>query len=74
MGNLAFTWKYQGRHTDAVTSMEDCAQTRQRVLGAGHPDTLSLQLLEVDFANYIPTSLTDLNLTRLVKQDSVPTE
>ncbi len=41
MNNLAFTWKGQGRHTDALTLMEDCARARQRVLGADHPYTRS---------------------------------
>ncbi|KAK3900246.1 hypothetical protein C8A05DRAFT_17429, partial [Staphylotrichum tortipilum] len=41
MANLAFTWKDQGRHTDAFALMEDCAQARQRVLGVNHPATLS---------------------------------
>ncbi|KAK4232924.1 hypothetical protein C8A03DRAFT_19895, partial [Achaetomium macrosporum] len=41
MHNLAFTWKDQGRHSDALALMRDCAQARQRVLPAEHPDTLS---------------------------------
>ena len=41
MNNLAFTWKAQGRHTDALALMGDCAQARQRVLGIDHPYTLS---------------------------------
>ncbi|KAK3684336.1 hypothetical protein B0T22DRAFT_470114, partial [Podospora appendiculata] len=41
MNNLAFTWKDQGRHSDAIVLMEECSQARQRVLGTGHPDTLS---------------------------------
>lgn len=41
MGSLAFTWKDQGRDTDALALMENCAQARRRVLGADHPDTLS---------------------------------
>ncbi|KAK4206289.1 hypothetical protein QBC37DRAFT_435162, partial [Rhypophila decipiens] len=41
MNNLAFTWKGQGRHADALALMDDCAQARQRVLGEEHPYTLS---------------------------------
>ncbi|KAK0717746.1 hypothetical protein B0T26DRAFT_627782, partial [Lasiosphaeria miniovina] len=41
MGNLAFTWKSQGRHANALALMEDCAQAQRRVLGQKHPDTLS---------------------------------
>ncbi|KAK3687908.1 hypothetical protein B0T22DRAFT_458249 [Podospora appendiculata] len=41
MNNLALAWKDQGRHSDAVALMEECSPARQRVLGAGHPDTLS---------------------------------
>ena len=40
MNNLAFTWKNQSRHTDALALIEDCAQARQRVLGADHLKTL----------------------------------
>jgi len=40
MGNLAFTWKDQGRHLDALVLLEDCAQARQRVLGVEYPHTL----------------------------------
>jgi hypothetical protein len=41
MHNLAFTWESQGRHADALSLMEDCAQARRRVLGEEHPYTLS---------------------------------
>ncbi|KAK4170577.1 hypothetical protein QBC36DRAFT_341619, partial [Triangularia setosa] len=41
MNNLAFTWKSQGRHSDAFALMKDCVQARQQLLGAEHPDTLS---------------------------------
>jgi hypothetical protein len=41
MGNLAFTWKSQGRHKDALALMQDCVKAQQRVLGLKHPDTLS---------------------------------
>ncbi|KAH8913126.1 hypothetical protein BR93DRAFT_871538, partial [Coniochaeta sp. PMI_546] len=41
MNNLAFTWKSQGRHQDALALMQDCVEARQRVLGPQHPDTLS---------------------------------
>lgn len=41
MGNLAFTWKDQVRHTAALALMEDCAQVCQRVLSPAHPHTLS---------------------------------
>ncbi|KAK4232721.1 hypothetical protein C8A03DRAFT_20041, partial [Achaetomium macrosporum] len=41
MNNLAVTWKDQGRYTDALALIEDCAQARQRVLAAEHPSTLS---------------------------------
>ncbi|KAK0712753.1 hypothetical protein B0T26DRAFT_651449 [Lasiosphaeria miniovina] len=41
MNNLAFTWKYQGLHIEALALMEGCAWARQRALGPRHPDTLS---------------------------------
>lgn len=40
MANLAFTWKDQGRHADALALMKDCAQARQQVLGPEHADTI----------------------------------
>ncbi|KAH8894723.1 hypothetical protein GQ53DRAFT_643202, partial [Thozetella sp. PMI_491] len=41
MSNLAFTWKSQGRHADALALMQACARARGRVLGLQHPNTLS---------------------------------
>jgi hypothetical protein len=41
MANLAFTWKQQGRDSDAFQLMEQCVKLRTRILGAEHPDTQS---------------------------------
>ena len=41
MGNLAFTWKKQGRVAEAIELMKKCVQLQTQILGAGHPDTLS---------------------------------
>jgi hypothetical protein len=41
MNNLAFTWKEQGRDTEALNLMEECITGRTRILGTDHPDTLS---------------------------------
>lgn len=41
MHNLAYTWKTQGRVTQAVHFMEECIRLRLRILGANHPNTLS---------------------------------
>lgn len=41
MNNLAFTWKGQGRHTEAVRLINDCVQLQRRILGVGHPHFLS---------------------------------
>ncbi|PQE18243.1 hypothetical protein CJF30_00010977 [Rutstroemia sp. NJR-2017a BBW] len=41
MENLAFTWKRTNRAAQAITLMEECIQSRKRVLGLDHPDTLS---------------------------------
>jgi hypothetical protein len=41
MNNLAFTWKGACRETEAVRFMEECIQSRKRVLGLNHPDTIS---------------------------------
>ncbi|KAK4243216.1 hypothetical protein C7999DRAFT_18405, partial [Corynascus novoguineensis] len=41
MANLAFTWKGQGRHSDALALMKECAQAWRRVLGEEHPYALS---------------------------------
>ncbi|KAK3351866.1 hypothetical protein B0H65DRAFT_459284 [Neurospora tetraspora] len=41
MANLAFAWKSQGRHEDALALMQDCVEARERVLGPEHPYTLS---------------------------------
>ncbi|KAL7919126.1 hypothetical protein ACQKWADRAFT_302391 [Trichoderma austrokoningii] len=43
MNNLAFTWKSQDRHDDALALMRRCAQTQHRVLGPMHPNTISSQ-------------------------------
>jgi hypothetical protein len=41
MGNLAFTWKGQGRDKEAIVLMKQCVWLRERVLGPDHPFTLS---------------------------------
>jgi hypothetical protein len=41
MNNLAFTWKGTGRETEAVRLMDECVQSRKRVLGLNHPCTIS---------------------------------
>ena len=41
MGNLAFTWKSQGRLSDALEVMQNCLHLRQRVLGLYYPYTVS---------------------------------
>jgi Tetratricopeptide repeat len=41
MNNLAFTWKGISKETEATRLIEECIQSRQRVLGLDHPDTLS---------------------------------
>jgi hypothetical protein len=41
MNNLAFTWKGTGREIEAVKLMEECIQSRKRVLGLNHPGTIS---------------------------------
>jgi hypothetical protein len=41
MNNLAFTWKEQGRDTEALNLMEECITVRTQILGTDHPDTLS---------------------------------
>lgn len=43
MANLAFTWKSQDRHDDALDLMKSCAQIRHQVLGPMHPDTILSQ-------------------------------
>jgi hypothetical protein len=43
MHNLAFTWRSLGRDAEAMASLQQCVELRQRVLGAGHPDLLSSQ-------------------------------
>src|SRR3979409_1436312 len=41
MGNVAFTWKGQGRDSEALQLMEGCLELRLHVLGINHPDTNS---------------------------------
>jgi hypothetical protein len=38
MNNLACTWKYQGRNTEAINLMSECVWLRLKVLGVNHPD------------------------------------
>ena len=37
MANLAFTWKDQDRHADALALMMECVQVLQQVLCLVHP-------------------------------------
>jgi hypothetical protein len=41
MANLAFTWKGNGKETEALRLMEDCVRFRKRVLGLNHPYSIS---------------------------------
>ncbi|PSN59131.1 hypothetical protein BS50DRAFT_580214 [Corynespora cassiicola Philippines] len=41
MANLAFTWKRQGRHAEAIALMRQCVQSRYRKLGVNHSDFIS---------------------------------
>jgi dolichyl-phosphate-mannose--protein O-mannosyl transferase len=41
MNNLAFTWKEQGRHTEALKLIEECVRLRSRFLGVNNYLTLS---------------------------------
>ena len=41
MANLAFTWKGQDRHADALALMMECSQVLQQALGPVHPHTRS---------------------------------
>jgi hypothetical protein len=41
IANRAFTWKGIGRETEAVRLMEECIQSRKRVLGLNHPHFIS---------------------------------
>jgi hypothetical protein len=41
MANLTFTLKEQGRGAEAFDLMKNCVQLRSKVLGVGHPDTMS---------------------------------
>jgi hypothetical protein len=41
INNLAFTWKGQGRDTEALELMQEYVQLRIRVLGVDHPNTNS---------------------------------
>jgi len=61
MNNLAFTWKGQGRVTEAIELVERCAQLRAKVLGAEHPRTLSSS-----------TTLMNWKTVRLTVVDSSP--
>lgn len=47
MHNLAVMWSEQGRHTDALRMMRECAEGRLRLLGPRHHDTLTaLKMVE----------------------------
>jgi hypothetical protein len=54
MNNLAFTWKGQGRDSEALNLMRDCVQLRQQMLRADHPNLVSssatLALWEIQLA------------------------
>ncbi|KAL2197093.1 hypothetical protein P885DRAFT_68976 [Corynascus similis CBS 632.67] len=41
MYNLAHVWKDMGHHKDAVSMIRTCYDLRQRILGVGHPSTVS---------------------------------
>jgi hypothetical protein len=41
MANLAFTWKEQGRHVEALGLLLDCVQLQSKVLGVEHDATVS---------------------------------
>ena len=41
MKNLAFTWKGQNRDEEALTLMKHCIQLQKKILGPGHPFTMS---------------------------------
>jgi len=41
MNGLAFTWKFMGRHDDALRLLRACFDMRHRKLGIEHPDTVS---------------------------------
>ncbi|PSN59135.1 hypothetical protein BS50DRAFT_580217, partial [Corynespora cassiicola Philippines] len=41
LDNLAFTWKRQGRHAEAIALMRQCVQSRYRKLGVNHSDFIS---------------------------------
>lgn len=53
MNNLAFTWKEQGRHTNALALIKDCAQARQQVLGPEHPHTVSSLSTVTDWSRVV---------------------
>ncbi|TGO25601.1 hypothetical protein BPAE_0076g00020 [Botrytis paeoniae] len=40
MANLAYTWKGQDRHKEALKLLEECVVLQSRSLGINHPDTL----------------------------------
>jgi hypothetical protein len=41
IANLAFTWKYSGHVTEAISLLRDCFVRKDKVLGPNHPSTLS---------------------------------
>jgi len=41
MANHAFTWKGTGKETEAIRLVEECVQSRIRVLGLNHPHIIS---------------------------------
>lgn len=41
IGNLACTWKEQGRIAEAIELIMECVKLQTLVLGGDHPDTLS---------------------------------
>jgi Tetratricopeptide repeat len=41
MANLAVTWKDMGRRGEALGLIQTCSELQQRILGVGHPHTLS---------------------------------
>ena len=49
MNNLAFTWKENGRHVEALKLMKECVQLRTLVLGASHAYTVSSRTLLLEW-------------------------
>lgn len=41
MQNLACIWKETGKGVQAIRLLEECIQSRKRILSPDHPDTLS---------------------------------